>query len=79
MWTHEYTAETTLPPEAIWEVLRDLDNWPRWDTSMERVSIQGPFDVIAAAGVAVAACFVLWRAPSEVVAAGHQSPQVASP
>ncbi len=45
MWTHEHTAETALAPEAIWNVLRDLDNWPRWDTSMENVSMQGPFEV----------------------------------
>ena len=45
MWTYEHTAETALTPEAIWNVLRDLDNWPRWDTSMENVSMQGPFEV----------------------------------
>jgi Polyketide cyclase / dehydrase and lipid transport len=45
MWTHEHIVETTVAPEAIWKVLRDLDNWPRWDTSMEEVSIQGPFAV----------------------------------
>ena len=45
MWIHEHTAETSLAPEAIWKVLKDLDNWPRWDTSMETVRLQGPFTV----------------------------------
>lgn len=45
MWTHEHAAETTVTAEAIWKVLRDLDNWARWDTSMETVSIEGPFQV----------------------------------
>ena len=45
MWTHEHTAETPLAPEAIWNVLKDLDNWPRWDTSMETVTLHGPFAV----------------------------------
>jgi hypothetical protein len=45
MWAHEYAAETAVSPEAIWAVLRDLDQWPRWDTSMERVALQGPFAV----------------------------------
>jgi hypothetical protein len=45
MWVHEYTAETAVSPEAIWAVLSDLDRWPRWDTSMERVALQGPFAV----------------------------------
>lgn len=45
MWVHEYTVETDVSPEAIWAVLRDLDRWPRWDTSMERVSLEGSFAV----------------------------------
>ena len=45
MWAHEHTAETTLAPEANWKVLKDIDNWPRWDTSMEEVILEGPFAV----------------------------------
>jgi uncharacterized protein YndB with AHSA1/START domain len=45
MWAHEYAAETAASPEAVWAVLRDVDQWPRWDTSMERVALQGPFAV----------------------------------
>ena len=45
MWTHEHTAETALAPETIWTVLKDIDNWPRWDTSMETVTLEGPFKV----------------------------------
>jgi len=42
MWTHEHAAETHLPPDAVWRVLADLDNWADWDTSMERVELHGP-------------------------------------
>lgn len=45
MWTHEHTAETALAPEAVWRVLKDIDSWPRWDTSMEEVTLEGPFAV----------------------------------
>jgi uncharacterized protein YndB with AHSA1/START domain len=45
MWAHEHTAETATRPEAIWRVLRDLDQWAAWDTSMEWVRLQGPFQV----------------------------------
>ena len=45
MWVHEHTVETTVSPEAVWSVLRDLEQWPRWDTSMERVVPEGPFAV----------------------------------
>jgi uncharacterized protein YndB with AHSA1/START domain len=45
MWAHEHTGETAASPEAVWRVLRDLDDWPSWDTSMEWVRLQGPFRV----------------------------------
>jgi uncharacterized protein YndB with AHSA1/START domain len=43
MWTHEHTAETATSPEAIWQILSDLDQWATWDASMEWVQLQGPF------------------------------------
>ncbi|MFD0277867.1 SRPBCC family protein [Kitasatospora sp. NPDC127111] len=45
MWSHEYTGETVAAPEAVWAVLKDLDGWARWDSSMESVSLLGPFEV----------------------------------
>ena len=36
----EHAAETELAPEAVWKVLKDIDNWPRWDTSMEAVTLR---------------------------------------
>jgi uncharacterized protein YndB with AHSA1/START domain len=45
MWVHEYTAETATSPTAVWQVLRDLDQWGSWDTSLEWVRLQGPFQV----------------------------------
>ncbi|MFI6584267.1 SRPBCC family protein [Embleya sp. NPDC050493] len=45
MWTHEHTVETEVGVEAIWAVLADLDNWAQWDTSLEAVSLEGPFEV----------------------------------
>lgn len=45
MWSHEYTGETSAAPQAVWAVLRDLDQWAQWDTSMEKVSLLGPFEV----------------------------------
>ncbi|MFJ1758436.1 SRPBCC family protein [Kitasatospora sp. NPDC088134] len=45
MWEHEHTAETTAAPHAVWAVLADLDRWTDWDTSMESVALDGPFEV----------------------------------
>ncbi|GAA2082673.1 hypothetical protein GCM10009759_00080 [Kitasatospora saccharophila] len=45
MWQHECTAETAAAPHAVWAVLGDLDNWTDWDTSMEAVALDGPFEV----------------------------------
>src|SRR5919201_5201763 len=45
MWVREHTAETATSPQAVWQVLRDLDQWATWDTSMEWVRLRGPFQV----------------------------------
>jgi uncharacterized protein YndB with AHSA1/START domain len=45
MWVHEHTAATAASPEQVWQVLRDLDQWGAWDTSLEWVRLQGPFQV----------------------------------
>jgi Polyketide cyclase / dehydrase and lipid transport len=45
MWVHEHTAETPASPKAVWQVLRNLDEWGSWDTSLEWVRLQGPFQV----------------------------------
>ena len=45
MWEHEHTAETAISPEAVWRVLADLDQWASWDTSMDWVRLEGPFQV----------------------------------
>ena len=45
MWVHEHSAQTALSPEAVWRVLRDLDDWASWDTSMESVRLQALFAV----------------------------------
>lgn len=44
-WIHEHAAETTLSPARVWAVLADLNHWADWDTSMEKVVLNGPFAV----------------------------------
>jgi hypothetical protein len=44
MWEHEYAAETTAVPAAVWAVLSDVDRWAEWDTSMEWVRLDGPLE-----------------------------------
>ncbi|BCJ35525.1 hypothetical protein Athai_30280 [Actinocatenispora thailandica] len=45
MWQHEYVGTTVAAPEQVWRVLRDLDHWADWDTSMESVRLDGEFRV----------------------------------
>ena len=42
---HEHVGETAVDSGAVWRVLRDLDTWASWDTSMEWVRLEGPFGV----------------------------------
>lgn len=45
MWTHELVQDTEVAPAAIWAVLADIDHWVDWDTSMDAISLLGPFEV----------------------------------
>ena len=45
MWVFEHAGHTSATPHAVWRVLRDLDDWSAWDTSMDWVRLQDPFGV----------------------------------
>ncbi|HEY3504370.1 MAG TPA: SRPBCC family protein [Actinocatenispora sp.] len=45
MWAHEHVGETAAAPAAVWRILRDLDRWADWDTSMASVRLRGPLAV----------------------------------
>jgi uncharacterized protein YndB with AHSA1/START domain len=42
------TRRTTAKPEAIWRLWADVPNRTRWDNSLERITLQGPFQPGAA-------------------------------
>jgi hypothetical protein len=45
MWTYEHHQTTTATTDAIWSLYADVTRWPEWDDAMERVDLDGPFDV----------------------------------
>lgn len=45
MWTAQHTAETDLPPTAIWTALRDLHTGVTDNPLGDRFEIHGPFAV----------------------------------
>ena len=38
-----HSLETNCPPESVWRRWVDVGAWPEWDRSLERASIEGPF------------------------------------
>ena len=42
--TWDKTSVRTLPvePAALWDVLADVENWPRWDPDVAGVELHGP-------------------------------------
>ena len=45
MWTYEHTAMSTASPEALWDVWSDMASWPDWNGGIERIEVDGPFEV----------------------------------
>jgi Polyketide cyclase / dehydrase and lipid transport len=43
MWTYDYSAETTADPDAIYDLFRDVTSWPRWNSGVEAMELDGPF------------------------------------
>lgn len=39
----KHTAETTVTPFHIWQILQDVENWNSWDHETEFSQIDGPF------------------------------------
>lgn len=37
----KYTVMTSASPAAIWDIWSDVKNWPNWEPSMRKVSING--------------------------------------
>src|SRR5438105_8256407 len=45
-WQRECSADSKAPPEAVWELYTDVDNWSDWsEKGVERSSIDGDFKV----------------------------------
>ncbi|TDU84461.1 polyketide cyclase/dehydrase/lipid transport protein [Kribbella voronezhensis] len=59
MWTTEYTQTTDAAPEALWELLRDVNGWGAWNEGIESITVDGP--------VAVGATFQMKPAGEDAV------------
>lgn len=46
MASYEYahSVETTASADAVWALWSDVTTWARWDGSVERVTLDGPFE-----------------------------------
>jgi hypothetical protein len=38
------TIEISAPPERVWEVMTDIENWPRWNPDIRKTSVKGPLE-----------------------------------
>lgn len=44
MWEYEHGIETNATPEAIWRLWSDVENWGAWNSEIEKIEINGPFE-----------------------------------
>ncbi len=45
MWTTEYTLTTDASPEALWQLLSDIDGWGAWNDGIETIALDGPLAI----------------------------------
>lgn len=45
MWTTEHSIATTASPEAVWEILRDVNGWGAWNAGIEMIELDEPLAV----------------------------------
>ena len=43
MWTTESTLVTSASAESVWKTWADVENWPKWDKSVEWCRLNGEF------------------------------------
>ena len=41
----EGEIQVTAPPETVWDVIADIDGWPRWNTDVKSTEVAGPVAV----------------------------------
>lgn len=42
-WQHSETVNTKATSKQIWAIWKDAENWPRWDSELEWVKLDGSF------------------------------------
>lgn len=43
MFTYSHSHDTAAAPAAVWRLYSDVATWPVWDSSVEAVTLDGPF------------------------------------
>jgi hypothetical protein len=45
MWSYEHAVEADVDAAAVWAVWADVRCWDEWNADIERIEIDGPFEV----------------------------------
>lgn len=45
MWTREHGVEAEVSADAVWRLWADVERWGDWNSDIESVAIDGPFEV----------------------------------
>lgn len=43
MYEYEHTVEADASADAVWALYSDVSTWPRWDTGLMSMELDGPF------------------------------------
>jgi uncharacterized protein YndB with AHSA1/START domain len=45
MWQREHEATTSATADAVWQRWSDMPQWPQWNDGIEKITVDGPFEV----------------------------------
>jgi Polyketide cyclase / dehydrase and lipid transport len=43
-WTDQFSIEIPTSSQVIWQIFADVPNWKRWNSGIEEIEIEGPFE-----------------------------------
>lgn len=45
MWSRDYSVTTDIGPQALWDLIGDVEGWVQWNDGIQSIELDGPLAV----------------------------------